>query len=255
MRYVVVTAGAAGVGRAIAETFLEASDRVAVCDVDPGAIAPFSEAHPGAIAQVANVTDDQSMAGFYDDVRRVWGRGPDIVCANAGTGGPAGPIESLAVEDWRACVSVNLDGAFITIRHAVSEMKERREGLIILTSSTAGLFGYPLRTPYASAKWAVIGLMKSLAMELGGFGIRVNALCPGAVRGPRMDRVIAAEAQAKGVSEEKARAAYTTGVSLGTWIDPEEIAAMALYLASPAGRKISGQALAIDGHSETLAPR
>ena len=133
-------------------------------------------------------------------------------------------------------------------------MRPAGNGLIVLTSSTAGLFGYPFRTPYATAKWGIIGLMKSLAMELGPAGIRVNAICPGAVTGARMDKVIAIEAPTRGMSEDEFRAQYVSGTSLKTWIDAGDIAAMIQFLASPAGAKISGQALAIDGHTETLDP-
>jgi len=125
-------------------------------------------------------------------------------------------------------------------------------GLLLLTASTAGLFGYPGRLPYATAKWGVVGMMKTLAMELGPRGVRVNALCPGAVEGPRMDRVIAAESAARGEKETDARARYVEGVSMRTWVRAEDVAAAALFLASPAGARISGQALSIDGHTETL---
>jgi len=249
----VVTAGAAGIGRAIAERFLEDGARVAVCDSDAGAVADFAAAHPDAIAETADVTDEAEMAAFLARIEEAWG-GADIVCANAGIGGQAGAIEELDLGQWRACVDVNLTGAFLACRWAARVMKPQGSGLILLTSSTAGLFGYPMRAPYAAAKWGVIGLMKTLAMELGPFGIRVNALCPGAVEGPRMDRVVAAEAKARGLTEPETRALYVKGVSMRSWVTAAEVADMAAFLASPQAAKISGQAMAIDGHTETLAP-
>ena len=248
---VVVTGGASGIGRAMAEAFLDAGARVAVCDSDPQAIDAVTAAVPGILAHRADVTDEAAMTGFLDRVTAEFD-GVDVVCANAGTGGPAGPIESLSHADWRACLSVNLDGAFLTCRWAAGVMKPRRAGLILLTASTAGQFGYPARAPYATAKWGVIGLMKTLAMELGPFGVRVNALCPGAVEGPRMDRVVANEAVARGVTEPAVRASYVQGVSMRCWVTAQDVAASALFLASPAAARISGQALAIDGHTETL---
>ncbi len=246
-----ITGGAAGIGRAMAETFLAAGARVAVCDADPDAVADFAAAHPGAVAAVADVTDPEASGAFHARVEAAFG-GADVVCANAGIGGPAGAIEDLELADWRRCLSVNLDGAFLTCRWAARMMKAQGGGLIVLTSSTAGLFGYPLRSPYAAAKWGIVGLMKTLAMELGPHGVRVNALCPGAVEGPRMDRVIAKEAAARGEDDAAARARYVSGVSLRTWVTAQDVANAALFLAGPAGARISGQAMAIDGHTETL---
>ncbi len=249
----VVTAGAAGIGRAIADTFAEAGSRIAVCDVDEAALAAFRESRPDAIAVAADVSREAHLGAFFEAIEAAWG-GADIVVANAGIGGPAGPIETIALDDWKACLAVNLDGAFLTCRWAARILKAQQSGLLLLTASTAGLFGYPMRSPYAAAKWGVVGLMKTLAMELGPHGVRVNALCPGAVEGPRMDRVVASESQAHGVDEAAIRRRYVDGVSMKTWVTAEEIADAALFLASPAGAKISGQALAIDGHTETLAP-
>ncbi|MEM7496556.1 MAG: SDR family oxidoreductase [Pseudomonadota bacterium] len=249
---VVVTGGAAGIGLAMARASRDAGAHVAVCDAD-GAAMSAVDGEGGVIARVADVTDEAAMTGFFDAVAIALG-GIDVMCANAGTGGPAGPIETLGLADWRACLSANLDGAFLACRWAAARMKAQRSGLILLTSSTAGQHGYPGRSPYATAKWGVIGLMKTLAMELGPHGVRVNALCPGAVEGPRMDRVIAMEAAAKGLSEAQTRALYVRGVSLRSWVTAEDVAATALWLASPAAARISGQAIAIDGHTETLAP-
>lgn len=133
-------------------------------------------------------------------------------------------------------------------------MRAQGSGLIILTSSTAGLFGYPFRSPYAAAKWGIVGLTKTLAMELGEAGVRVNAICPGAVEGERMDRVVAKEAEARAMSEDEVRASYVTGVSMKTWVKPQDIANLAVFLASDQAAKISGQIMAVDGHTETLAP-
>jgi len=250
---IIVTAGASGIGRAMAEAFLSQGAQVAICDVDDAALADFSAAHPHAIAVNASVADQQQVDVFFDQVETAFG-GIDVVCANAGTGGPAGAIEEIMFEDWRACLAVNLDGAFLTARRAAKIMRAQGNGLLLFTSSTAGIMGYPYRSPYAAAKWAVVGLTKTLAMELGPHGIRVNAVCPGAVEGDRMDRVIANEANARSITEEEVRQRYVTGVSMKTWVKAEDIAAMATFLASPAGAKISGQVISVDGHTESLSP-
>ncbi|MBF9060514.1 SDR family oxidoreductase [Rhodobacterales bacterium HKCCSP123] len=245
-RRVVITGGASGLGLAMAEAFMGQGDRVAVCDADPAAV----EAVPdGLRAEVADVTDASAMDGFLAGIEADWG-GADVVISNAGIGGPAGPLETLAFADWQRCLSVNLDGAFLTCRWAARVMKRQGAGLILLTSSVSGLFGFPGRTPYVAAKWGIVGLTKALASELGPHGVRVNAICPGAVEGPRMERVIAMEAAGRGIPEDAVRAGFTEGVALRRFVTAEEVAAMALFLASPGAAAISGQALAVDGHTE-----
>lgn len=253
MRRIVVTAGAAGIGRAIAERFLADGDDVAICDADETAVAEFSAANPAAVAAIADVTSEKDMEAFFGELEKRW-RGVDVVCVNAGTGGPTGPIESLSYDDWQYCIATNVHGSFLACRWAARLMRRQGGGLIAMTSSTAGTMGYPLRSPYAAAKWAVVGMTKTLAMELGPAGVRVNAVCPGAVEGRRMDRVIAKEAQLRGLTEEEVREAYVTGVSMKTWVKAEDVANTIHFLASDAGAKISGQVLSVDGHTETLAP-
>lgn len=250
---VLVTAGASGIGRAIAERFLEDGARVAICDADASAVSAFAAAHPEAVSAVADVTSEEDMTRFLAKLETGWGS-IDVVCANAGTGGPAGAIETLDYGEWQRCIATNLHGTFLTCRWAARMMKAQGHGLVVLTSSTAGLHGYPFRSPYASAKWAIVGLTKTLAMELGPHGIRVNAVCPGAVEGERMDRVVAMEADARGETEDAIRESYVKGVSLRTWVTARDVANSIHFLASDAGARISGQILAIDGHTETLAP-
>ena len=230
----------------MAQAFLAEGDRVAVCDADAAAVAALPDAIRGA---VADVTDAAAMAGFFAGLEADWG-GADVVISNAGIGGPAGPIETLDLADWQRCLSVNLDGAFITCHWAARVMRAQGSGVILLTSSVSGLFGFPWRTPYVAAKWGIVGLTKALASELGPVGVRVNAICPGAVEGPRMDRVIAMEAQAQNRTEDEVRAGFTDGVGLRRFVTAQEVAAMALFLASPAAAAISGQAMAVDGHTE-----
>ncbi len=249
---VVVTAGASGIGLAFARRFAAAGARVAVCDVDAAALEAVRDGSDGAIAMPADVTDEAAMAAFFAAVEGAWG-GADVVIANAGTGGPAARIEDQSLEGWRACLAVNLDGAFLTCRWAARVLKAGGGGSLILMSSSAGLHGYPNRSPYATAKWGVIGLAKTLAMELGPHGVRVNAICPGSVEGDRMDRVLANEARATGLDEAALRARYVEGVSLRSWVTADDIADAALFLASPAGARISGQAFPVDGHTHSLA--
>lgn len=248
---VLITAGASGIGRVIAESFQARGARVAVCDVDAAACADMQAANPEMIVRVADVTSEAQVDGFFDEVLAAFG-GLDVVAANAGIGGPAGAVEDISLEGWKATLAVNLDGAFLTAKRAAPILKAQGAGLLLLTSSTAGLFGYPYRSPYAVAKWGIIGLMKTLAMELGPAGVRVNALCPGAVTGPRMDRVVANEARARGISEDAVRQLYVKGVSMKTWVSAQDVANTALFLASDLGNKVSGQAMAIDGHTETI---
>ncbi|WP_284261643.1 SDR family oxidoreductase [Roseicyclus amphidinii] len=245
-RRVVITGGASGLGLAMAEAFMGQGDRVAVCDTDPAAVKAVPE---GLRAEVADVTNAGAMDGFLAGIEADWG-GADVVISNAGIGGPAGPLETLEFADWQRCLSVNLDGAFLTCRWAARVMKAQGAGLILLTSSVSGLFGFPGRTPYVAAKWGIVGLTKALASELGPHGVRVNAICPGAVEGPRMERVIAMEAAGRGIPEDAVRAGFTEGVALRRFVTAEEVAAMALFLASPGAAAISGQALAVDGHTE-----
>ncbi len=253
MRHVVITGGASGLGRAMAERFIAEGDQVAICDADPSAVAAFSAAYPDQIACGADVTDEAQMEAFYDQIDTRWDQ-IDVVCANAGIGGPAGRIEDLSLADWNRCMEVNLSGTFLTCRWAARRMRAAGQGLIVLTSSTAGQFGYPLRSPYATAKWGIVGLTKTLAMELGPAGVRVNAICPGAVEGDRMDRVVAMEAEASGKSHDEVRALYVKGVSLRSWVTAEDVADTVSWLASPQAKRISGQIVAIDGHTETLTP-
>ena len=250
---VLITGGASGIGLGLARRFAAQGDRVALCDADGDAVARVAAAMPDTICRQADVTDAAQMEAFLGEVEGAWG-GIDVVCANAGTGGPAGRIEDLDYDAWQACLAVNLNGAFLTCRWAARIMRAQGSGCIVITSSTSGQWGHPYRSPYASAKWGLIGLTKTLAMELGPVGVRVNAICPGAVEGDRMDRVVAMEAKAAGRPEQDVRDQYVRGVSMRTWVTVDDLADTVLFLASPAASKISGQILAIDGHTETNAP-
>ncbi len=239
----VVTAGGSGIGKRIADRLRERGGDVFICDIDGEAI--------GAGGLMADVSQEGSVDAFIDAAVDNLG-GIDLLVNTAGIAGPTGPIEALTLADWRQCLSVTLDGTFLCSRRVTPMMKAQGSGLIVNFSSTAGMFGYPNRTPYATAKWGVIGLTKSLAMELGPSGIRVNAICPGAVSGERMDRVIASEAEASDRQPEEIQEIYQRSSSLRSFVSADDIANMLLFLASPAGAKISGQALAIDGHTEYL---
>lgn len=240
---VLITAGASGIGRAMGEAFAEAGARVWVTDVDDTALATVP-ADWGATR--ADVVDEDAMAALIGEIDAVWG-GLDTLCANAGIAGPTAGIDEIGYDDWRRCLGVNLDGAFLACKHGVPLLKRQGAGSIILTSSTAGLGGIVRRAPYVAAKWAVIGLMKTLAIELGDSGIRANAICPGAVNGPRMDGVIAREARARNMAEDEIRASYAVGAAMRSFVDAADVAAMAVFLASPAARFVSGQVIAVDG--------
>ena len=248
---VLVTAAASGIGLVIAQRFARAGHRVSVCDVDATAVAALAESGTGIRATRTDVHDPGALADWVEEEIEHLG-GVDVVVNNAGIAGPTGAVEAIELDDWRRCLAVGLDSHFLVCKHAVPHLKAQRSGSIVNIASTAGLFGFPFRTPYAAAKWAVIGLTKSLAAELGPFDIRVNAICPGSVAGDRMTRVIDAEARARQSSPGRVRAEYTAGQSIKRFVDPDEVADLCLFLASPAARMITGQAIAVDGHTETF---
>ena len=248
---VLITAGASGIGAAIAGAFAASGASVWVADVDAAALAARPSGWRGECLDVA---DEPAVAALLARVEQDWG-GLDVLCANAGIAGPTAPVEEVTLDAWRRCVAVSLEGAFLCAKHVIPMMKRQRAGAIILTSSTAGLFGYPNRAPYAAAKWAINGLMKTLAMELGPFGIRANTICPGAVDGPRMEAVLAREAAVKGTTSDHLRQGYAAGTSMRSFVGANDVAALAVFLGSNAARLISGQIIAVDGHTENPDPK
>lgn len=222
-----------------------------LCDVDDAALTDVRAALPGVVATRVDLADASALGAWLEASIAALG-GVDVLVNNAGTKGPTAFVEDVAVDEWRHCLAVSLDSHFLCASAVASHMKAQGSGSIINISSTAGQFGYGMRTPYAAAKWAVIGLTKSLAIELGPHGVRCNAICPGSVNGSRMERVMAAEAELRGIPAEQVAAEYVGGQSLKRFVEPEEIAQMCLFLASPAAAMVSGQAIAVDGNTETF---
>jgi NAD(P)-dependent dehydrogenase (short-subunit alcohol dehydrogenase family) len=248
---VILTAGAAGIGRVTLATFVAAGARVHICDVDEASLDEVRRRHPDIGVTAADVADPAAVDRLFDEALGQLG-GLDVLINNAGIAGPTGPIEEIAPEDWQRTLEVNLTGQYLCARRAVPHIRAAGGGSIVNLSSAAGRFGFALRTPYAASKWAVVGLSKSLAIELGPDQIRVNAICPGAVEGDRIDRVIAAKAQAQGVPVETMRQHYVETASMRRLISPQDIANMILYLCSEAGRLVSGQVIGVDGNVEYL---
>ena len=248
---VLVTAGAAGIGRAIAQTFVEHGARVHVCDVDEAALADAKRGLPTVTQTVADVAKLADVDRLFADARRALG-GLDVLVNNAGIAGPTAKVEDIKPEDWERCIAVDLTGMFYCTRLAMPMIKAAGGGSIINLSSAAGRLGFPMRTPYSAAKWAVVGFTKSLAIEAGPDKVRVNCIQPGAVAGDRINRVIDAKAKALGIPFDEMSDRLLEPVSLHTFVTAQDIANMALFLASDAGRHITGQALAVCGDVQRL---
>ncbi|WP_029001267.1 SDR family oxidoreductase [Azohydromonas australica] len=249
---VLVSAGGNGIGATVARAFCEAGAHVHVCDIDQAALRRLSAEAPGITSSVADASVAADVDRVFDDLRTTLG-GLDVLVNNAGIAGPTGPIDEIGAEGWERTMAVNLNSQYYFARRAVPLLKQSKAHPCVLAmSSVAGRLGYALRTPYASTKWAIVGLMKSLAIELGPQGIRVNAILPGTVEGERMNSVIAARAAAAGVSVEAMREEYLRKISLRRMVSSEDVAAMALFLSSPAARNVTGQAISVDGNIEYL---
>lgn len=248
---VLITAAASGIGLVTANAFVAAGARVFICDADAHALAAALQAHPQLRGCLCNVADEAQVLALFENALEELG-GLDILVNNAGVSGPTELLENIRLDDWRNCLAVNLDGTFLCAREAARLLRAQGSGSIVNLSSTAGLYGFPRRSPYAAAKWAIRGLTRTLAQELGPAGVRVNCICPGSVGGDRMDRVIAAEAQKTGQTELQVRTMFEQAASLRSFVSADDIANAILFTTSPQGARISGQDIVIDGHTETL---
>jgi NAD(P)-dependent dehydrogenase (short-subunit alcohol dehydrogenase family) len=249
---VVVTAGGNGIGLEIARAFAAAGSRVVVCDIRPESLELLAENLPDVHSCIADVSREEDVASMFEFVDRKLG-GLDVLVNNAGIAGPTGGIETLSLADWERTLAVNLTGQFLCVRQAVPRLRKGRDPSIINLASAAGHLGMPGRAPYSASKWGVVGLTKTLAIELGNDGIRVNAILPGAVDGPRIRAVIAAKAKALGKTVEDVTRAYTAQAALGRMVETRDIANMVLFVASDLAGNVTGQELAVDGLTQALS--
>jgi NAD(P)-dependent dehydrogenase (short-subunit alcohol dehydrogenase family) len=248
---VLITAGAGGIGLAIARRLAAHGARIFVCDVDDAALAAFGRDFPLAGRIKADVAEEADVDRMFEAVEETLG-GLDALVNNAGIAGPTGGVEEIDPADWRRCLEVCLTGQFLCARRAVPMLKAAGGGSIVSMSSAAGRHGYAFRTPYASAKFGVIGFTESLAKELGPANIRVNAILPGIVEGPRMAGVIRARAAQLGITDAEMERQYLAKVSLRRMVSADDVAAVVAFLLSSAGRNISGQSIGVDGNIEAL---
>jgi NAD(P)-dependent dehydrogenase (short-subunit alcohol dehydrogenase family) len=270
---VAVTAGASGIGRVVTESFLQRGSIVYVCDVDAAALALAEAEAEGALptADQAPSTSDETASSRgtahwiradvsrYEDVQSFFARIAedhgrlDVLVNNAGIAGPTAPAEAVDPADWDRTIEVNLNGQFYCAREAIPLLRAAGGGSMVHMASNAAFSGFPLRAPYTASKWAVIGLTKTLAMELGVDKIRVNAICPGSVSGARIDRVIESDAEKRGMTADQIRDVYLRQSSMRVFASAQDVANTILFLTSPEGGVISGQVIGLDGHTETLA--
>ncbi len=249
---VVITAGASGIGREIARAFAAKGAKVFVCDIDVSGLNQLAQEIPGLTTMVCDM-------GRREDIERMMASavsalgGLDVLVNNAGIAGPTVAAEELRPDDWDKVLQVNLTGTFDVTRLAIPHLKQSPGAAIINMSSAAGRFGYANRIAYSTSKWGIIGFTKTLAIELGEYGIRVNAILPGAVDGPRIQKVFEGRAQATGQTMDQVRATSMSNQSIKSLVDPRDIAALAVFLASESGKSISGQMLPIDGDMQKLA--
>lgn len=248
---VLVTAGASGIGREIARAFATGGARVFVCDIDEAALETLRKELPGVATMRCDLSKRAEIEAMVPSALQSLG-GLDVLVNNAGIAGPTAPIEQVPPDEWDRVVQVNLTAAFDVTRLAIPALKESPAGVVLVMSSAAGRFGYPNRIAYAATKWALVGFTKTLSMELGPFGIRANAILPGTVDGERIRRVFEGRAKLSGKNVDEVREASMLNQSVRALVDPRDIASLALFLASDAGKAISGQALAIDNDIQRL---
>ena len=249
---VLVSAGGSGIGRTIVKGFVAQGARVVTCDINSDFVDDLKTAMPNVMAEVVDVGDETAVHDFCSAAIDHLG-GLDCLINNAGIAGPTLQLEEIDATDWNACLNVCLNSQFYFSKACIPSLRESGDASITNLSSAAGKHGFAYRTPYAAAKWGVIGLTKSLAIELGADNLRVNAILPGLVAGDRQRNVLSAKAQRLGKSYDEVEQDAFSYTSIKDYVTAQDIADQIMYLASPSGRRISGQAIAVDGDTKMLA--
>ena len=249
----VISAGADGLGFAIANKIVNSGGKVYVSDINKSKIDKIKlnkKYHNKIFAQHLDCTNPKDIKEYFNSLSKL--KKIDGLINNIGVAGPTKYLHNISIDEWDSTIKTNLSSHFYFSKYAIPFLKKSKKASIINLSSTAGLYGFAQRSPYTSSKWAIIGLTKTLAMELGKFKIRVNAICPGSVNGDRMDRVVSAKAKLINSSNKKVRKDLESMVSLKTFVEKEDIASMALFLLSDASHNISGQVMTVDGNTERM---
>ncbi|WP_029048261.1 SDR family oxidoreductase [Cupriavidus sp. amp6] len=249
---VLVTAGADGIGLEITRAFIEAGARAAVCDVSGASLERIAAELPGVLAVRADVSREDDVEALFRAIDAGLG-GLDVLVNNAGVAGPTGGVETLSLVDWERCLAVNITGQFLCTRAAVPRLRKGHAPAIVNLSSAAGHLGMPGRSAYSASKWAVVGFTKSLALELGADGIRVNTVLPGAVDGPRIRAVISAKAESHGKPLDEVTRNYTSQAALGRMVTMRDIANMVRFACSDQAANVHGQELVVDGLTQALS--
>jgi len=245
---VLVTAGASGIGREITRAFAANGAKVFVSDIDAKGLDALSKEIKGVMTKVCDNSKRSDVEALIPAAVQTLG-GLDVLVNNAGISGPTAPVEEVDPDKWEAVMNINLNGTFNVTRLAIPHLKKSSAGSIIILSSLGGRFGYPNRSPYCTSKWGLIGFAKTLALELGEYNIRANAIAPGAVGGERIEGVLEGRAKAEGKTLEEEKEAAMSVQALKRFVDPKDIAALCIFLTSDAGKSISGQVLPIDNDS------
>ncbi|CAH1652289.1 MULTISPECIES: SDR family oxidoreductase [unclassified Chelatococcus] len=246
----IITAGAGGIGLAIARRFAKYGASVCICDIAEEALAAVASELPDALIVRADVSHASDVERLFEAFQKRFDR-LDILVNNAGVSGPTKAVDEITDSEWQSTLDVNITGMFYMIRAAVPLFRAQHSGAVINMSSVAGRLGMPLRTPYSVSKYAVRGLTDVLAIELGEIGVRVNALLPGLVDGPRGQRVLAEQAEARGMDIAKYEKLFLHNISMHTKIQMDEIADMAAFLGSDLAPHISGQSISVCGNFES----
>ena len=249
---IIISAGASGIGWATAKVCLSKGAIVYLCDIDNKSLNKIkknSQYNKKLFAYECDASDEDDVSNFFNQVNKKTKK-IDALINNVGVAGPTGTMDKIDSKDWKKTIQVDVNSHFYFTKKSIPLIKKSKNGSIINISSTAGILGFPLRTPYAASKWAIIGVTKSLAMELGKFNIRVNAVCPGTIKGDRMKRVIKDKAKFTKTSIKKVEKDFISMSSMKKWILEEDIGKMCAFLISDDSSKISGQVIAVDGHTE-----
>ena len=251
---IIISAGASGIGWSTAKICLSRGAIVYICDIDSKSLKK-AQKHPlnkkKLFTYECNASDEYEVSNFFSEIRKKTKK-IDALINNVGIAGPTGNIEKLSSDDWEQTLKINVISHFYFTKLAIPMLKKNKGGSIINISSGAGIMGFPLRSPYAASKWAVIGVTKTLAMELGKFNIRVNAICPGTIKGNRMIRVIRDKAKFLKISKKKVEKEFVSMASMNCWIYEEDIGKMCSFLISSDGERISGQTIPVDGNAIRL---